>query len=254
MPKRRADADQRRFFDEFECVGVSRLRATGVIDPAKRQSVIPFPDGTHKLIGTAHVRFPNGGGYSFLPVPAVRQARGRPVPRRRCAAYASDAAPPWASRTAPEWASAGASASAQGTKLSTGSSRRLKPSSALRFKPAPASWGGRCRARLSTAVRSNASMRRRLVELRLCQLATQQASSLAKDGDTLRTYQPTAEAKQLIDIKPIWRASSTEQLQQAPRCCSGQHTRRPQLATTRKQRLAAAKLLLRTKQARERGL
>ena len=58
-------------------------------------------------------------------------------------------------------------------------------------------------------------MRRRLVELRLCQLATQQASSHAKDGDTLRTYQPTAEAKQLIDTKPIWRASSTEQLQQA---------------------------------------
>ena len=58
-------------------------------------------------------------------------------------------------------------------------------------------------------------MRRSLIELRLSQLASQQASSLAKDGDMLRTYQPTAEAKQLIDTKPIWRASSTEQLQQA---------------------------------------
>jgi hypothetical protein len=36
-------ADTRRFFDEFESVRVSRLRATGVIDPAKRQAVIPFP-------------------------------------------------------------------------------------------------------------------------------------------------------------------------------------------------------------------
>jgi hypothetical protein len=52
MPKRRANANSRRFFDEFASVRVSRLRATGVIDPAKRQAVIPFPDGTNKLIGT----------------------------------------------------------------------------------------------------------------------------------------------------------------------------------------------------------
>jgi hypothetical protein len=31
------------FFDEFTSVRVLRFRATGVIDPAKRQAVIPFP-------------------------------------------------------------------------------------------------------------------------------------------------------------------------------------------------------------------
>jgi hypothetical protein len=56
MPKRRSDAYGRRFFDEFESVRVSRLRATGVIDPAKRHAVIPFPKGTMKLIYTAHTR------------------------------------------------------------------------------------------------------------------------------------------------------------------------------------------------------
>ena len=97
-------------------------------------------------------------------------------------------------------------------------------------------------------------MRRRLIELRLGQLASQQASSLAKDGDTLRTYQPTAEAaKQLIDTKPIWRASSTEQLQQALDAAqvtilAALNSRGPST------RLAAAKLLLRTRQARDRGL
>jgi hypothetical protein len=52
MPKRRADADQRHFLDEFPSVRVSRLRASGVIDPAKRQAVISFGD-EQKLIGTA---------------------------------------------------------------------------------------------------------------------------------------------------------------------------------------------------------
>jgi hypothetical protein len=96
-------------------------------------------------------------------------------------------------------------------------------------------------------------MRRRLVELRLCQLATQQASSLAKDHDTLRSYQPSAAAKQLIDVRPIWRASSTEQLQQAldtvqVTILAALNSDDPQ------QRMNAAKLLLNTKQARERGL
>jgi hypothetical protein len=31
MPKRRADADHRRFLDEFLCVKIPRLRATGVL-------------------------------------------------------------------------------------------------------------------------------------------------------------------------------------------------------------------------------
>ena len=80
MPKRGSDATGRRFFDEFGSVRVSRFHATGVIDPAKRQASIPVPRGTTKLIGTAHVRFPNGGGYSYFPLPKLRQARRSPVP------------------------------------------------------------------------------------------------------------------------------------------------------------------------------
>ena len=131
MPKRRSDATGRRFFDEFESVRVSRFRATGVIDPAKRQALIPFPGGERqKLIGTAHVRFPNGGGFSYFVCPNATssQASCTSSMMRRAAL---DAAPQWPSCTAPEWASAGANASAQGTKLSTGSSRRLKPTEPL---------------------------------------------------------------------------------------------------------------------------
>jgi hypothetical protein len=46
MPKCLADADNRRYFDEFESVRVSRLRATGLIDPAKRH---------HRRSGTSAV-------------------------------------------------------------------------------------------------------------------------------------------------------------------------------------------------------
>jgi hypothetical protein len=250
MPKCRADADYRRFFDEFECVRVSRLRASGVIDPAKRQAVIPFGD-KQKLIGTAYVRFPNGGGYSFFCCPQCDKLAGvlylvndMPQCIRCCAAMGI----------------------AYRTQMGFGRRERqrarddaldrliekVETEQPLRFKPAPASWGGKCK--LVYRSRSlTASMRRRLVELRLCQLATQQASSLAKDHDTLRSYQPSAAAKQLTDVRPIWRASSTEQLQQAldtvqVTILAALNSDDPQ------QRMNAAKLLLNTKQARERGL
>jgi hypothetical protein len=96
-------------------------------------------------------------------------------------------------------------------------------------------------------------MRRRLIELRLDQLLSQQASSLAKDGDTLKTYQPSQAARQLIDTKPIWRARTSEALQQA--LDDAQSIIFAALnSDDPRQRLNAAKLMLRTKQARERGL
>jgi hypothetical protein len=76
MPKRGSDADSRKFFDQFESVRAPRLRAMGVIDPAKRQAIILFPNGKQKLIGTAHVRFPNGGGYSYFRCPRCAKLAG----------------------------------------------------------------------------------------------------------------------------------------------------------------------------------
>ena len=95
-------------------------------------------------------------------------------------------------------------------------------------------------------------MRRRLVELRLDQLVSQQASSLAKDGDTIKTCQPSQPTKQLVDTKPIWRARTSEALQQA--LDDAQSTILAALnSDDPRERLNAAKLMLRTKQARERG-
>ena len=251
MPQRRGDASSRKFFDTFEKVRVSRLRATGVIDPAERQALIPFPDGKTRLIATKHSWFPSGGGFSYFCCPG-------------CGRRAANL---WLVADAPRCSKCcDAMNIKHRTRMGFGRDERrragdqaldrliakVETNEPLRFKPAPATWGGRCRTVYNSRNLSN-SMCRRLVELRLNQLASRQASSLAKDGDTLRTYQPTAEARQLIDTKPIWRASSTEQLQEA--LDAAQVKILAALNSDDLQaRLAAAKLLLRTRQARGRGL
>jgi hypothetical protein len=65
MPKRRTDADHRRFFDEFECVKIPRLRAMGVVQLDAPHAIIQVGD-RRKLIGLAHVRFRNGGSWSLF--------------------------------------------------------------------------------------------------------------------------------------------------------------------------------------------
>jgi hypothetical protein len=69
MPKHRADASHRRFTDEFPSVRVSRFRANGTIDPAKRTAIIPFPGGKQKLIAVAHTKLKYGGGWSYFICP-----------------------------------------------------------------------------------------------------------------------------------------------------------------------------------------
>jgi hypothetical protein len=87
-----------------------------------------------------------------------------------------------------------------------------------------------------------------MVALRLNQLADQQAK-----GQGIKCYEPIAAAKQIIDIRPIWRARSTETLERA--LDKAQITILTALKSDQPQtRLNAAKLMLRTKQARDRGL
>ena len=75
MGKRRADAGVRRFFDEFLCVKIPRMRATGVVQLDAPHAIIQFDD-RRKLIGLAHVRFRNGGSWSLSD---ARHARVGPI-------------------------------------------------------------------------------------------------------------------------------------------------------------------------------
>jgi hypothetical protein len=68
MPKRLANADQRKFLDEFLCVKIPRLRAMGVVQLDAPHAVIAFDDKS-KLIALAHTKFRHGGSWSFFRCP-----------------------------------------------------------------------------------------------------------------------------------------------------------------------------------------
>jgi hypothetical protein len=249
MGKRRADADNRRFFDEFEKVRVSRFRAMGVIDPAKHTALIPFPGGKTKLIYTAHTRFPNGGGFSYFVCPKCGKLAVQlwliddaPLCTRCCDAMNI--------KHASEYGFGREARRKAKDRALDAVIAKLETKEPLLFKPAPSSWRGKAQ-RVYQSQRLHEIMRRRLVELRLHQLAYQHANDVK--GHTIRTHQPCAEAKQLIDLRPIWRANTAETLQQA--LDKAQVTIIAALdSDDPQQRINAAKLMLRTKQARDRGL
>jgi hypothetical protein len=249
MGKRRPDADHRRFLDKFDSVRVSRFRAMGIIDPSRRTAVIPFPNGKKKLLGVAHIRLKHNGGWSFFICPKCARLTGKLFDiddAPRCVRCCNDLN----IRHRTKWGFGRRERLNAKDRVLDELIAKLETNVALRFNPAPKHWRGK--ARLVANSRSLVGrMRRSLITCRLNQLATQQAAKEGDDG-CLRAYQPRAETARAIDIKSIWRATSAEALQQA--------LDRAQIAILAalnsddpQQRLNAAKLMLRTKQARERG-
>lgn len=250
MGARRSDADNRRFFDEFERVRVSRFRADGTIDPAKRQALIPFPNGKTKLIGTAHTWFAKGGGWSYFLCPKCG--------RRAATLYLIDDAPRCPQcceamniKYASQWAFGRDARRRAADKRLDQLIAKLDTAERLRLRPAPSSWRGRAQ-QVYGSRKLTEQMRRGMITLRLNQLASQQAS----DSGALklvRPYKPRSEALTAIpELRQVWRANTHERLQQA--------LDKAQIAILKalnsddpRKRLAAARLMLNTKQGRERG-
>jgi hypothetical protein len=61
--------------DDYPSLSVSRLRASGAISPTDATTTVAFADGSSFLVGLSHLRFPNGGGWSFFICPCGRKAR-----------------------------------------------------------------------------------------------------------------------------------------------------------------------------------
>jgi hypothetical protein len=248
MPKRSADADSRRFFDEFPKLRVGRFRALNIVDPSKAYALIPVGE-RQKLIGTAHVRFPNGGGFSYFVCPSCAKLAqtlyliDNAARCRRCC-HALNIV----DRSA--WGFGRTERLLARDQYLDELIRKLATKEPLMLKPAPANWVGRCR-RVQRSQRLTMRMRRNMVALRLNQLASQQAANQSDDGP-LRTYRPRAATTQVLDIEPIWRARTSEQLQQA--LDAAQETLLSALQSSDpKTRLNAAKLMLRTRQGRALG-
>jgi hypothetical protein len=248
MGKRRADADHRRFLDEFLCLKIPRLRATGVVQLDAPHAIIQVGD-RQKLIGLAHVRFANGGSWALFRCTACARRTNRlwliddkPLCRHCCEGIGIVHRSKWGFGRHERLR-------ARDQKLDE-LIAKLEAITPLRFNPAPKHWRGRARL-VGNSRALTLRMRRAMIVCRLNQLASQQAAKQSDDG-LLRAYQPRADAARAIDIKPIWRATSTKTLQQAL-----DHAQITILAALDsndpQQRLNAAKLMLRTRQARERG-
>ena len=118
----------------------------------------------------------------------------------------------------------------------------------------PANWGNR---RLDRRIRLTWALQRARIVTRLDQLLAYQAQQQSGKPDEplpfLHAYKPRATAIEAIpNLKSIWRVRTTEQFQQALDDAQGailQALESKDLQT----RLRAAKLMLRTRQARERG-
>jgi hypothetical protein len=60
--------------DDLPSVGVSRMRAAGLITPAARTTIVQFGDVSF-VVAVSHLHFPNGGSWSFFHCPCGRRCR-----------------------------------------------------------------------------------------------------------------------------------------------------------------------------------
>ncbi len=122
----------------------------------------------------------------------------------------------------------------------------------MRFKPVPPKWGNR---RLDRRNRLTAALQQARIATRLALIAYQQQQSGELHGPSplVRAYKPRAAAIEAIpDLRSLWRSSSVEELEQGL-----DHALSVILEALENKnfrtRLSAAKLMLRTRAARERG-
>jgi hypothetical protein len=249
MPKRGSDADSRIFFDELVSLAASRLKATGAIRLEDRQVVIPLGE-QNKLIGVTHTIFRNGGSWSYFRCPKC-EARSKKLwlmddaPRcRRCL-----------EKLGVRYRSAYAFGRSERLRERDRRVDRLQAmleGGPMRLKPVPPNWGNR---RLDRRNRLTWALQQARIATRLAQIAYRHQQSSEPHGPSplLRAYKPLAAAIEAIpNLKSLWRAKSTEDIQIA--LDNAQSALLEALENDDpRMRMIAARLMLKTRQARERG-
>ena len=223
---------------ELVTLAASRLKATGAIRLEDRHGIIAFGDEDHgekrcKCVGVAHTKFPNGGSWSYFVCPRCGG--------RKKKLWLVDDAPRCVSCC---WSLGVRYRSAYGF----GRSERLRERDRYVDRVQDRRLRGRKR-------RLTMTMRRSMITCRLAQLAHQQK---AKDGSDeplpfMRAYQPRKAAIEAIpDLKRLWKAQTTEALEQALDQAQTAILDALQSDDMRV-RIIAASLMLRTRAARQRG-
>jgi hypothetical protein len=249
MPKRAIDAGGRIFFDELVSVSVSRLRASGAIRLDDRHGFIAFGD-KQKLVGVAHTMFPNGGSWSYFRCPKCG-ARSKKLwlvdDAARCRLCLEKLGVRY--RAAYGF---GRTERLRERDRRVDRLQAMLEGGSMRFKPVPPNWGNR---RLDRRNRLTWALHQARIATRLALIAyqAQQTSEPDEPSPLLRAYKPRAAAIEAIPhLKSLWRAKSTEELEIA--LDKAQSTILEALQSNDPQtRLNAASLMLRSRQARERG-
>jgi hypothetical protein len=249
MPKRGSGADSRIFFDELASVTASRLKAMGLIRLEDQWARIPFGEQT-KLIGVSHTTFPSGGSWAYFRCPKCG-ARSKKL-------WLVDDAPRCRLCLEKLGVRNRAAYGFGRTERLRERDRRVDKLQAMleggpmRFKPVPPNWGNR---RLDRRNRLTWALQQARIATRLALIAyrAQPSSEPDEPSPLLRAYKPRAAAIETIpDLKSLWRAQSTEDIQIA--LDKAQSTILEALQSNDPQtRLNAATLMLRSRQARERG-
>ena len=249
MPKRGTDAASRIFFDELVGVGISRLKATGLIRLEDQWAHIPCGEQT-KLIGVSHTTFPSGGSWAYFRCPKCG-ARSKKL-------WLVDDAPRCRLCLEKLGVRYRAAYGFGRTERLRERDRRVDRLQAMleggpmRFKPVPPNWGGR---RLDRRNRLTWALQRARIATRLALIAYQQQHNSEPDEPLPlpRAYKPLAAAIMAIpNLKSLWRATTTEDVEIA--LDRAQSTILEALQSNDPQtRLRAASLMLRSRQARERG-
>ena len=250
MPKRGSDADSRIFFDELVSVGVSRLRATDAIRLDDQHGIITLRRANRSSSASLIPFFPNGGSWSYLVCPKCG--------RRAKKLWLIDDAPRCRLCLEKLGVRNRAAYGFGRTERLRERDRRVDRLQAMleggpmRFKPVPPNWGDR---RIDRRNRLTAALQRARIATRLAQIAYQHQQSSEPHGPSplLRAYKPLAAAIEAIpNLKSLWRAKSTEDIQIA--LDNAQSALLEALESDDpRMRMIAARLMLKTRQARERG-
>jgi hypothetical protein len=249
MPKRGTDADSRIFFDELVSVGVSRLRATDAIRLEDRHGIIAFGD-KQKLADVAHTKFPNGGSWSYFVCPKCS--------RRAKKLWLVDDAPRCRlclEKLGVRYRAAYGFGRTERLRERDRRVDRLQgmlEGGPMRFKAVPPNWGNR---RVDRRNRLTVALQRARIATRLALIAYQQQQTGGPQAPSPLpgAYKPLAAAiKAIPNLESLWRATSTEDLEIA--LDKAQSAILEALQCNDPQtRLNAASLMLRSRQARERG-
>jgi hypothetical protein len=238
MPKRESNAGGRVFFDELLSLAASRLKASGAIRLEDRHGFIAFGDEDHgderrKCIGVVHTKFPNGGSWSYFVCPKCGG--------RKKKLWLVDDAPRCLSCC---WSLGVRYRSAYGF----GRTERMRERDRYVDRVQDRRLRGRKR-------RLTMTMRRSMIVCRLAQLAHQQKVNDRSDEPLpfMRAYHPRKGAIEAIpDLKRLWKAQTTEALEQALDQAQTAILDALQSDDMRV-RMIAASLMLKTRAARQLG-